>query len=306
MIRSAALSVPGSRGPIDVLEDPHRQPRRDRLPGHPHRPPARDQDRRRVLGGRRARAARPRRRRGLPHRPGRGKGKLPSRRSHPRGRAHRRRAGDPSRLRLPLGERGLRRGLRARGRRVHRPAGVRDPRDGLEERGEAHHGAGGRTARRRLPRRRAGSGVPAARSRSHRLPGAHQGLRRRRRQGHAHRRGRGRLRRRARLVQARGDVRLRRRPRPRREVPPPAAPHRDPGLRRPPRQLRASLRARLLGPAAPPEGPRGSAGARHDAGAPRRDGRRRGGGGEGDRLRRRRHRRVHRRDLRRARSTSWR
>ena len=46
-------------------------------------------DRRRVLGRRRARAARSRRRRGLPHRPGRGEGKLSSRRPHPRGRARR-------------------------------------------------------------------------------------------------------------------------------------------------------------------------------------------------------------------------
>ena len=52
-----------------------------------------------------------------------------------------------------------------------------------------------------------------------------------------------------------------------------AAPHRDPGLRRHARQLRLPVRARLLGAAAPPEGARGGAGARHDAGAPRGDGR---------------------------------
>ena len=150
------------------------------------------------------------------------------------------RAGDPSRLRVPLGERGLRRGLRARRHRLHRPARVRDPRDGLEERGEAAHGAGGRAARAGLPRRRPGSGPPAARVRPHRLPGPDQGLRGRRRQGHADRRVQGRVRRRARLLQARGGIRLRRRPRPRREVSPPAAAHRDPGVRRPPRQLRVT------------------------------------------------------------------
>ncbi len=64
------------------------------------------------------------------------------------------------------------------------------------------------------------------------------------------------------------------------------------------------VRARLLGPAPPPEGDRGSAGARHDAGAPRGDGRGRGRRRARGRLRRRRHGGVHRRG-RRA-STSWR
>ena len=44
----------------------------------------------------------------------------------------------------------------------------------------------------------------------------------------------------------------------------PAAPCRDPGLRRQPWQLRPPLRARLLDPAPAPEGDRGGAGARHD------------------------------------------
>ena len=53
-----------------------------------------------------------------------------------------RRAGDPSGLRLPVGERGIRRGLRARGDRVHRPAARGDRGDGLEVGGEEHHGQG--------------------------------------------------------------------------------------------------------------------------------------------------------------------
>ena len=61
-----------------------------------------------------------------------------------------------------------------------------------------------------------------------------------------------------------------------------------------PRPLRLPVRARLLGAAAPPEGARGSARARHDGRAPRGDGRGRGRGGAGGRLRRRRHGRVHR------------
>ena len=87
---------------------------------------------------------------------------------------------------------------------------------------------------------------------------------------------------------------VRRRSRAGREVPDAAAPHRDPGLRRHPRQLPLSLRARLLDPAPPPEGDRGGAGARHGPGAAQGDGRGGRRRGQGDRLSRRRHRRVHR------------
>ena len=52
---------------------------------------------------------------------------------------------------------------------------------------------------------------------------------------------------------------LRRRPGLSREVPRAAAPHRDPAAGRRARHLPASRRARLLGPAAPPEGDRGGA-----------------------------------------------
>ncbi len=59
-------------------------------------------------------------------------------------------------------------------------------------------------------------------------------------------------------------------------------------------QRRLSIRARLLGAAAAPEGHRGSAGARHDGRAPPADGRGRGGRGARRELHRRRHRGVHR------------
>ena len=55
-----------------------------------------------------------------------------------RGGARQRRGGDPSRLRLPVGERRVRRGLRRGGHRLHRPAGRR---------------RSARWARRRRPRR---------------------------------------------------------------------------------------------------------------------------------------------------------
>ena len=106
-------------------------------------------------------------------------------------------------------------------------------------------------------------------ARAHRLPGTHQGGGRRRRQGHAPRRRGRRLRRGAGQLSARGAGELRRRSRAGREVREPGAAHRSPGVRRHARQCRLSVRARLLGAASPPEGHRGSAGARHDAGTAR-------------------------------------
>ena len=80
----------------------------------------------------------------------------------------------------------------------------------------------------------------------------------------------------ARLVPARGEQQLRRRRGADRALRDPAAPHRDPGVRRCARQLRLPVRARLLGAAPPPEGARGGAGAGHERGAAARDGRGRG------------------------------
>ena len=224
--------------------------------------------RRRLLRRRRQRAPRAPGRRGGADRPGRRRASPTSTatRSSRSAKADRRR-GDPSRLRLPVGERRRsRRSLRAGRHRLHRPAGRGDPRDGLEVRGQGADGEGRRAARARATT--ATTRIPtllAERGGAHRLSGADQGERRRRRQGHAARRRAGRFRRRARVVPARGEERVRRRPRAGREVRPAAAPHRDPGLRRHARQLRLPVRARLLGAAAPPEGARGGARARHDA-----------------------------------------
>ena len=105
---------------------------------------------------------------------------------------------------------------------------------------------------------------------------------------------------------ARGQGRLRRRHRLPREGGRARPPHRDPGVRRPARQRRPPLRARLLGPAPQPEGDRGGALARHRRRPARRHGR--GGGARGPlgRLRRRRHHRDAVRPGARAASTSWR
>ena len=92
-----------------------------------------------------------------------------------------------------------------------------------------------------------------------------------------------------------GGVELRRRPDLHREVRDPAAAHRDPGARRHPRAGHLSGRARMLDPAAEPEGDRGGALAvprRRDAGGDGRAGR---GAGEGGGLLLGGDRRVHRR-----------
>ena len=122
-------------------------------------------------------------------------GAPPPRESYLRWRAHHRRgaqdrrAGDPSRLRLPVRERGVRRrhaptpASSSSARRRRRSARwARRPRPSADGEGRRAAGAG-------LPRRRPGSAT-AARSEAdaHRLSGADQGQRRRRRQGHARRR----------------------------------------------------------------------------------------------------------------------
>ena len=103
-------------------------------------------------------------------------------------------------------------------------------------------------------------------------------------------------------AQREAQSRLRRRPRADREICRAPAPHRGAGVRRPPRQRRPSVRARLLAAAPPSEGDRGGAGARHERRLARRDGRGRGRRRQGGGLRGRRHHRVHRRRRRRAES----
>ena len=115
-------------------------------------------------------------------------------------------------------------------------------------------------------------------------PGDDEGLGRRRRQGHAARLEREGRARGLREREARGARQLRRRPRVHREVHRGAAPYRDPGARRPARQHPLSERARMLDPAPPPEGGRGSAVAVRHARNAQGDGRAGGRAGAGGRL----------------------
>ena len=231
-----------------------------RLPRAGHR------ERRRVLGRRRARAARRGRRSRGRHRPGAGARELPvdSRASSraARGVGRRRR---PSRLRLPVRERGVRRGLRARAGLIF----VGPPADVIAR-------MGSKIEARRLMQ---AAGVPV-------VPGetpadqSDAGSRRRSNASACPRSSRRRPAAAARACAAlrdpsaaleadsgraaRGAGRVRRRHAVRRAADRAAAPRRGPDLRRRARRRRAPLRARVLGAAPPPEGHRGEpvAGAR--------------------------------------------
>ena len=161
-----------------------RQPGRDRRPDHPGRPGTGHRDGRDLRAGRGGGAPRPhgdrclataaaaRRRSGRPLSRRRG-----DRRACP---AERRRFG-PSRLRLPVRERGFRRGVRGGRAHLRRAAGQGHRRDGRQGRGPPDRCGGRRPDRRRDrgPGRfsRGGAGLGGRQ----RLPGRGQGLRRRRR-----------------------------------------------------------------------------------------------------------------------------
>ncbi len=172
--------------------------------------------------------------------------------------------------------RGGRPGLDRPARRRHRRHGLQDPRARADE--------GGRRAdraRHHRPRRGRGGRAQDHR-RVGRLPGGHQGRRRWRRQGLPRGRDRGRPREGLRGRRPRGREVLLRRHRVRRALPARPAPRGGAGAGGLARQRRPPVRARLLGPAPPPEGDRGVAGARGRPRAARahrqdRRGRRQGG-----------------------------
>ena len=176
-----------------------------------------------------------------------------------------RRRRHPPGLRLPVRERRLRAVRDRGGADVDRPLARSDRRHGLQDRGARPHGARRRPRPARRAARRRGRRRAARDRRRHRLPPARQGVRRRRREGHAAGRAARRPRRGARGRPARGGVRVRRRHRVPRALRAARAPRRDPDRRRRARHRLRAARARLLGPAPPPEGDRGGAVARGHA-----------------------------------------
>ena len=206
---------------------------------------------------------------------------LHSRGAHPRGEAGRRRR-DPSRLRLPRRERGLRRG----GRRRPASTWVGPPPEALRLGGD-------KLAAKRIAVEAGVPVVPDRRAGGARLPAPRQGGGRRRRPRDARRARAGRARGGARGGGPRGGGGVRRRHGLLRALSRAAAPRRDPAARRHARNRARARRARLLGAAPPPEGARGVSLPRARSGAARGDERRRRRLREGDRLRERRHGRVH-------------
>ncbi len=173
----------------------------------------------------------------------------------------------PSGLRLPVGECRLRPALPGRGAALRRArsgnAGAvrRQGRGPRLRPGAGHSGRARRAGGAGVERRGEGAG------KIHRLPGDAEGLGRRRRARHARRdeaRGDGR---RLRALPGRGRGRVRRWRALPGEDRAAAAAYRGPGAGRRPGQCRASLRARLLGAAAQPEGRRDRARAQPRRGA---------------------------------------
>ena len=250
-------------------DDPHpadRQPRRDRLPHRRHGAPHGDRQRGGVLGRGCARRSCGRVRPGAAHRAGPGARQLSEHRADGGGGARLRRRCRASRLRLSRGKRLVRGGLRPGRVGVRGSAGRRHRGHGRQAAGQAADAAGGRAGDPRVRRRRRGRRGPKRRGHARAraaagFPDHDQGGRRRRRARHPRGGARRSVRSGAGRVPAGSAGRVRRRARAAGALPGRPAPHRNAGVRRPPRRLPVAGRARLLGAAAPPEADRGVAGA---------------------------------------------
>ncbi|MCY1524876.1 hypothetical protein D9M68_598330 [compost metagenome] len=267
-----------------LSQDPDRQPRRDRRARDAHRARHGLPHGRRVLARRcRRRARAPGRRIRVHRRVAACAELLEHRIDRCRSPRQRRRRG-ASGLRLPRRERRVRASVSRRRAGLHRPVARGHRRDGRQGRRQAAHAGGRRALHSRLPGRRSKHRHAGRRGRTHRLARDDQGHGRRRRARHA---ARGLGRRLCRSIAeraVRGAACLRRRHRDPGARHRRAAPHRDPGVCRPPRPCDPPRRARLLGAAAPPEGDRGSALAGRRCRAARAHGRHRRGRRQSHRL----------------------
>ena len=254
-----------SRG--GVHQDPRCQPRRDRRSRDPHLARARNRLRGRVFrpGSRRA-ARRPGGRR-VPRRARPVHGVVPARGHDRRDCASSGGGRDPSGIRLPRRECGVRSGGRVGGARLDRPAPRRDRGDGLQDRRAWAHARGRRPRRTRLDRSSRGRPRRALDRARDRLSPRGEGIRRRRREGATRRlvgrRGRAGVR----DCAQGGPGVLRRSDGLCRALPRRPAPRRGPDPRRRARERHPSRRARLHDPTTSPEARGGDAVARRGRGA---------------------------------------
>ena len=263
------------------------------MPHHAHRAADGHRNGSGLLGRGSRRAARAHGRSCRAHRPSGGARELSAhRRDRRRGREEWRGRSPPG-LWIPGGERRIR-GRVFRGVHLRRPVSGRDSRNGIEDRSEAHRSGGGRAGGAGLSRR-AGSGEARGRGGGDRLSAVDQGFGRRRRERHARGELDARVRERAGGRATRVESRVRRRRRVVGKVPVRTEAHRSADSGGCARPHAVSVRARLFRAATTPESDRRSA----RADVERRPTSEYGGGGgksgRGDRLRRRRHDRVHHR-----------
>ena len=243
-----------------IEQHPRRQPRRARRADHAHLPRPQDPLDRGLLHARPPGAPRLDGGRRRAHRRGPARRVLPEHGPHHRRGAAQQGGRRPRRLGLPRRERRVRPPRHRRRPDLDRPAPRRDRAPRRQDRGQADRPRGeGPGDPGHRPRHRGRAGAPLDARGERRLPGHAQGGRRRRRARH----GQGR----ARRAPAHGDRPgalggeevLRQRDRAGREVRRARPAHRGPDHRRPARQRRAPLRARVHDPAAPPEDRRGGA-----------------------------------------------
>ena len=153
---------------------PHRQSRRNRLPHRAHSQRARHAHHCGLFVRGRAGPASAPLRRGPSHRPRGTARELSRRREIDRSREEDRSRMRSPRLRVPVRERGFRRGLRPRRSRIRRSACRGDPRDGAQGPRQGADGESRRSSGARLSRRPPGREIPQGESLRDRLPGADQ------------------------------------------------------------------------------------------------------------------------------------
>ena len=244
----AAMNGQVKRTPFS--QDPDRQSRRDRVADHAHRAPPRLWRGRGVFRRRRGRIACARSGQGRAYRRGIAVAVLSQHRGDHRGGKGQRRRRRASRLRLPRRECGVRASVPRCRAGVHRPVAGSHQGDGQQGRRQGDHAGSRRALRSRLSGRGPERQRHAGRGRQDRLSRDDQGRRRRWRARHAAGHGRRGVSRCLAQRALRGAKRVRRCQRDPGARDCRSAPHRNPGVRRPPSampSISASATARCSG-----------------------------------------------------------